>query len=318
MYSAKIDSNYHHFCYINYNIDIPFTKLSAEKVIVLIFKPCSLPTGKDEILVSQSIESTLGATGKGHVLCVEDYPTKVKSRRIREKMINLIPSLKSQLYSNDSIPRIEFQHSSNVTERTVHNTLKSCRAAHPPQHTTEHRAYRKDAYQSQQSTSLQPRPQRANQDFSSMKGFVMLRSRLEYGRQSNDVEIHYPGFIVPKWIETEMYEKYRTIYKVVVEIISDGKGGYTWSPSANKSLVQLGANETVMLKTRLCKRRISIQPGHLEFIYPGWEIPKYIIDDLMKQYHLCSDGKLYIISNEKKELRLVVRKAGFFSRTYSE
>ena len=139
------------FCPVNYSLNIltPSTKLSAEKVIVVIFKPCSMRTAEDDILVKKEIESTLCATGKGHVLYVEDDERKVKSQRIidiREKIIKLMPSLKSQCYPNDSIPRSDSQHSSDVTERTVHNTLKSCTPVHPLQHIAGHGAYRKYAY----------------------------------------------------------------------------------------------------------------------------------------------------------------------------
>ena len=150
------------YCPANYELNIlkPFTKLSAEKVIVVIFKPCSFRTTQDEILVTNSMESTLVESGKGHVLYVEDDSTKVKSQRvrdIREKIISLFPSLKSQSYSNDPIPSSDFEKSVNVTERTVHNTVKVCRPALPPQHVTGYGAHQRVAYQSQQSSSMQPR-----------------------------------------------------------------------------------------------------------------------------------------------------------------
>ena len=286
-------------------------------MIVVVFKPCSFPATKDEILVTNSMESTLGVCGKGHVLYVEDDSTKVKSQRvrdIREKIISLFPSLKSQSYSNDPIPSSDFEKSVNVTERTVYNTVKVCRPALPPQHTTGYGAHQRVAYQSQQSSSMQPRgPQWANQDISPMEGFVMLRSRLEFGRLTNDVEIHYPGFNVPHYIERALYETYQNTSKVVVEVRSNGKGGYAWFPYTKKSLVQLAKNETVMLKTRLRNGQISLEKGKLEFMYPGWTTPGYLIEDLRKKYHLYSDRELYIISNEKRELRFLVFKEGPFN-----
>ena len=307
------------YCPANYELNIlkPFTKLSAEKVIVVIFKPCSFRTTQDEILVTNSMESTLGVCGKGHVLYVEDDSTKVKSQRVRdikEKIINLFPSLKSQSDSNDSIRKRDFKQSSNVTERTVPNMNKGCRPAQPPQHMTGYGANQRVAYQSQQSSPMQPRgPQWANQDFSSMEGFVMLRSRLEFGRLTNDVEIHYPGFNVPHYIADEMREKYRNTGEVVVEVRSDGKGGYAWFPSTKRSLVSLAKNETVMLKTRLCNGLISLEKGKFEFMYPGWTTPTYLMEDLRKKYHLYSDRELYIISNEKRELRFLVFNEGPFN-----
>ena len=282
----------------------------------MIFKPCSFPTAKDEILVTQSIESTIVVSGKGHVLYVEDDSTKVKSQRIgdiREKIINLFPYLESQSYSNDSISRRHFKQSSNVTERTVPNTLKSRRPAHPPQHVTEYGAHPRVAYQSQQSSSMQPQGlQGANQDFSSIEGFVMLRCRLMFGRPTNDVEICYPGFRVPTYIAKQMYETYQNTSGFVVEVRSDGGGGYAWLPYTKRSLVQLDENETVVLKTRLCYGVISLEKGKLEFIYPGWTTPRYVIEDLVKKYQSCPDQELYIISNEKAELRELVFKESRF------
>ena len=283
-------------------------------MIVVIFKPCSFPTTRDEILVTQSTASTLVVSGKGHVLYVEDDSTKVKSQRIREireKIINLFPYLERQSYSNDSIRKRDFKQSSNVTERTVPNILKDCRPALPPQHMTEYRAHPRETYQAQQSLSMQSRdPLGANQDISYMEGFVMLRSRLKFGQLTNDVEIHYPGFLVPHCMTRGMYEKYQNTSEVVVEVRSDGRGGYAWFPCTKRSLVQLGQNETVMLKTRLCYGVISQEKGKLEFIYPGWRAPSYLIEDLMKKYQSYYDRELYIISNEKGELRWLVLKDG--------
>ena len=268
---------------MNYDLNIlkPFTKLSAEKVIVVIFKPCSFPTAKDEILVTQSIESTIVVSGKGHVLYVEDDSTKVKSQRIadiREKIINLFPFLKSQSYSHDSLSRRDFKQSSNVTERTVLNTYKGRRPAHSPQHMTGYRAHqRDDAYQSHQSSSMQPR---GTQDFSAVEGFVMLRCRLEFGRLTNDVEIHYPKFNVPPYIAAAMYGTYQNTSEALVEVRSNGRGGYAWYPYTKKSFVRLGQNETVMLKTRLRNGQISLEKGKLEFLCPGWTIPTNLIVDL--------------------------------------
>ena len=55
--------------------NVPFlTKLSAEKVIVVIFAPCSLPSTEDEVVVKETIESILLAKGKGLVEWVKDNP----------------------------------------------------------------------------------------------------------------------------------------------------------------------------------------------------------------------------------------------------
>ena len=208
-------------------------------MIVLICKPCSLQCTEDEIFVNQ-IKSTSGATGKILVNFVEYDPKKSKPQRIRdikENITDLIHFLKSQLYSNDSITSCDLQHNSNVTGRAVHIPLKGCKPAHWPQHTTEQGLYHQDAYQSQQSTPMQPHgSQRAHQDIS------------------------------------------------------------------------LNKNEVVVLKTRLLKGDISLNPTYLEFRYPGWEIPGYLAHSVKKKYGSCSERILCVISNEKGELRYLVDK----------
>ena len=53
---------------------------------------------------------------------------------------------------------------------------------------------------------------------------------------------------------------------------------------------------------------ISLEKGKLEFIYPGWTTPRYVIEDLVKKYQSCPDQELCIISTEKGELRELVFK----------
>ena len=141
----------------------------------------------------------------------------------------------------------------------------------------------------------------------------MLRTRLKFGRLTNDVEIHYPGFNLPPYMKRGMYETYQNTSEVVVEIRSDGKSAYTCSSSRKKDFVQLDENETVMLKTRLCNGQISLEKGKLEFIYPGWTIPTNLTVDLRDKYHSCSNLELYVIFDEKGELRFLTFKEGYFN-----
>ena len=93
--------------------------------------------------------------------------------------------------------------------------------------------------------------------FQLSKVLVMLRCRLEFGRPTNDVEIHYPGFNLPPYMERGMYETYQNTSEVVVEVRSDGKGGYAWFPYTKKSLVQLATNETIVRCQKRCRKQID-------------------------------------------------------------
>ena len=258
-------------------------KLLAEKVIVVIFAPCSLPSKEDEVVVKEAIEAILLATSKGHVQWVKDNP--ITPEVLEEKIMS---SIRSQQFPNsgDSRPTSAVEDRSNVPQRTVYD---------PPK-----------AHSSQQ---LYP-----YLDFSTMKGFVMLKTRLRFGQISEhhgDVQLWYPRFVVGPETKRKLSQGYGNIAEAVVEIASEGNGRLcmktTPKSEEKEESVQLAENETVMLKTRLRDGQISMQEGDLKFLYPQWEIPSYIIQSLSEEYRFHSDVELYIISDEKGDLRTQVK-----------
>ncbi|XP_068685962.1 uncharacterized protein [Montipora foliosa] len=240
----------------------------AEKVIVVIFAPCSLPSNKDEVVVKEAIEAILLATGKGHVQWVKDNP--ITPEVLEEKIMS---SIRSQEFPNSG------------DSRPTRMSLQS----------------------------RGPRPS-VFPDFSTMKGFVMLKTRLRFGQISKhhgDVEIFFPGFVVAPDTERNLLQEHWKIAEAVVAIASDGNGGFCATIEAQSERkekpVQLSQNETVMLKTRLRDGQISMQQGDLKFLYPQWQIPSYIIQSLSEEYRFHSDVELYIISDEKGHLRTQVK-----------
>ena len=67
--------------------------------------------------------------------------------------------------------------------------------------------------------------------------------------------------------------------------------------------LQLDDNETLMLKTRIRYGKISFEPKDVEFTYPGWMIPQH----LEREQFATHDGELFVISDEKGNLRCTVR-----------
>ena len=86
-------------------------KLSAEKVIVVIIARCFLPSTKDEVVVKETIEAILLATGKGLVLWVKQDP--ITPEVLEEKIVS---SIRSQEFPNsgDSRPTSVVEHRSKV------------------------------------------------------------------------------------------------------------------------------------------------------------------------------------------------------------
>ena len=278
-------------------------KLLAEKVIVVIFAPCSLPSNKDEVVVKEAIEAILLATGKGLVLWVKQDP--ITPEVLEEKIVS---SIRTQEFphSGDSRPISVAERRSKVPHRTVYDPHKahSSQQLYPFGHDRDH-------IQSQQRMAMQSRGPRPSvyRDFSTMKGFVMLKTRLRFGQISKHHGDH--GFVVPPYTEKNLLQEHPTIAEAVVEIASDGNGGFCATIEAQSERkekpVQLSQNETVMLKTWLRDGQISMREGDLKFLFPQWQIPLYIIQSLSEEYRFYSDVELYIISDEKGHLRTQVK-----------
>lgn len=160
---------------------------------------------------------------------------------------------------------------------------------------------------------------------------VKLKTRLLHGNISynpRDVEIRDPGFEVPSHIEGSLSQQYFQTPEAVVKIVSDPKSGeLRWSVdtkskefSRNKEQkshsststesdepVPKASNETFVLIARVRYGKVSMEKGDLELIYPEWEPPKYLAETLRREHWATPDGKLFVISDEKGNLRFVVK-----------
>ena len=70
---------------------------------------------------------------------------------------------------------------------------------------------------------------------------------------------------------------------------------------------QMDENETLMLKTRIRYGKVSFEFGDLEYLYPGWMLPLYLVKSLDREYSGTPDGDLCVISDELGNVRLSVK-----------
>ena len=79
------------------------------------------------------------------------------------------------------------------------------------------------------------------------------------------------------------------------------------APSCDPKLI--AANETLLLKTRIRYGRVSYEKPDVHFRYGDWKIPQHISEDLKskKEYRSTRCGDLFIISDEKDNLRASLR-----------
>ena len=167
--------------------------------------------------------------------------------------------------------------------------------------------------------------------FNSKGELILLKTRLRHGTISyepNDVDVPlYPGFIVPSHIQRSLFKEHYHTCEAVVEIVQDLKSSKVrWSvdpkskgffSKKNKEAHPQGSrghqeaifnatNETVMLETRVRYGEVSKKKNDLEFIYPGWHPPQYLVESLKHEYHTTPDAKLVVISDVERNLRFIV------------
>lgn len=68
-------------------------------------------------------------------------------------------------------------------------------------------------------------------------------------------------------------------------------------------------NGALMLETRIRYGQISFEPGDLQYLYPDWMIPQYLVESLGREYSGTPEGELCVISDEKGNFRSTVKVA---------
>ena len=69
---------------------------------------------------------------------------------------------------------------------------------------------------------------------------------------------------------------------------------------------EIADNETLMLATRVRYGKISAEKDDLRYIHPNWKIPAYMTASLEREYGTLPKGELYVISDEKGEIKFKV------------
>ena len=141
-------------------------------------------------------------------------------------------------------------------------------------------------------------------------GKLVLKSQLRYGNisfESADVEFLSQEFReIPEDIVQYLLKSYKHVQERRVKIML--------VPSHTQHLVYIGDqeiemadNDLLLLKTRVVNGLVSFHEDDVEARYPAdWLLPVYILDSLRKNR---SNGKLFIISDEKGNLRSLVKSA---------
>ena len=146
----------------------------------------------------------------------------------------------------------------------------------------------------------------------------MLKSQFRNGKISylpGDLEISFPGFQVPDNITLRLFYEYGDTIQAGVKIVRDNNGELrvTIEPNSKDSSmeeVQIAGNETLLLATRGRDGIVSFEKCDLRYIDPDWKIPEYITNSLEREYGTLPKGELYVISDEKGEIKYKVELEG--------
>ena len=301
---------------------------------MVICDPFSVLSLRDEAFLSDAVGSLLEGTGKGLTVWVKDNVISMGPDALAEMITasaSAFVNIKPQPSYRGDLPGSSRTSQSPVTVGTErpkqlrkdnHTRLREQYGTH---HGSNGRCNEANIRQQKGFSTIRATPSHTTKKYSAEP--VKLKTRLYYGAisyDSGDVEILDPGFEVPSHIEGSLSQKYFQTPEAVVKIVSDPKSGeLRWSvdkkskefnqeshssrSTASDEPVLKASNETLVLIARVRYGEVSMEKGDLEFIYPEWETPKYLAETLRREHWATPDGKLFVISDEKSNLRFVVK-----------
>lgn len=289
------------FCYVS----------PAEKVIILVCDDLPLPE-QDKIYISQAIDYMVKETNKV-------FTTWLKKGKLEidpDVFAKVLISGSSTYLTKPEINCSESFREQADASRCASNTVL-CQTAQDPSggyykaRASWGREFQQQFQQPHADTATAPK--QYTEHSPTCRERVLLKSKLRNGKISylrNDLELHCPGFKVPSYIDEILLQMYGKISAgVPVKIVAEpNTGALRWivTPVSTSIAKGMAVNETLMLQTRIRYGLMSLEKGDVEFIYPDWKAPEYLTERLKREYWATPNAKLFVISDEKRELRFLV------------
>jgi len=299
----------------------------VEKVIILVCDNLSLPQ-KDKEIVSRTIEEIVIRRRKGHFAWLKNGRLSVEPDVFVQWLMSTSPTpqpnpqtnpLRASQDKNRDAPGSAAESFSTCSGQSQSDPLQGNPSDWEQGHwynvpnmqqptqqaTTKTQQYHPPAV----SVSAEP---------------VLLRSLLLNGIISykpEHLQLRDPAFTVPDHIYQNLIQQYHDTPVTGVSIVQTTDGTLRWSVDpklieisrSRYKGVQIADNETLMLKTSILYGQVSFQESDVHFRHGTWQIPQYIVESLRKEYCATPSGLLYIISDDRENLRQVV-KVGTISR----
>lgn len=284
---------------------------------------------KDEAIFTENVGRILEDTGKGFIVWVKHNLMTIEPDVLVQMIMAPAATTRDQNTKLQTGYQDDFSRPTHTTQPPVSVGMDrhgQSRGDHVkrPQHETcyghetrwnEHRFQqpraRQDFVGGQTASSPAFTP-----SFTSKGELIMLKTRLRFGKISYDradLKIMYPGFEVPSHIKSSLLQKHSYTSEAVIEIVSDPKSReIRWSVDRPISTedddepIHVAPNETMVLITHVRYGKVSMKKDDVELVYPEWKTPDYLAKTLKREYCLIPDGNIYVVSDEKGNLRFKV------------
>ena len=281
----------------------------------------------DEAIVGQTIERTINEKGKGFVAWLKKGKLTVDP----DVLVQFLGSTSaaSQPQTQKKLSRDSVQEMTNVSPGSAAESFSTC--SYQPRDPRQRNLSEWERGAEWNVPNMQqPAPQASATFYQwcppavcppavTITGQpVMLRTLLRYGQISyslDDIQLWDPAFRVPDYITQGLLHQHSNTPVTGVKIVLDHSGQLqcSFDPKLKEISrsryegVQIAANETLQLKTRIRNGEVSFQEGDVFFRYGNFQIPQDIAGGLRDEYYQTPCGDLYIISNEKWDLRCIVK-----------
>ena len=289
------------FCYVS----------PAEKVIILVCEKLPLPE-QDKIYISQAIDSTAKERNK------------VFTTWLKNGKLEIDPDVFAKILISGSSTQ-SFREQADASPCASNTVLSQTSQDSSGGYYKSPALWRYEFQQrfQQPHTDTATAPKQYTEHSPTCRERLLLKSKLRNGKISylrNDLEAQCPGFQVPEYIDEILLQKYGKISAgVPVKIVAEPNiGALRWivTPESTSIAKGMAVNETLVLQTRVRYGLVSLVKSDLSFIYPDWEVPEHLTERLYRDYWATPDAKLFVISDEKGEVRFLVN-VDLTNRAYS-
>ena len=269
----------------------------------------SLPT-KDEEIIYQTIQRTFEEKGKGFIAWLKNGKLTVDTD-VLAQLLN--PTLNESLVMPASSPQWVLQGQTNLP---LHSSDQGSYVEQPPERKPGYGWKNENLQQQRVSPPLAATPTYVyNTKNNPVKGKLLLKSKLRYGKisfESSDLENLCEEF----WknydeVAQDLRKTYKHIDERQVKILSVPNHNSHLSYVGDQG-IEMADNDLLLLKTRVNNGLVSFDENDIEVRFPAdWQVPVKILEDLKNK---GLNGRLFIISDEKGNLKCTVKKLGVKDR----